>query len=392
MVDCKLPTIYLDNAATTPVDPQVAAAMGTCLTLDGNFANPASHTHHWGLAASDAVEQARAEVAAITGAALEEVVFTSGATEANNLAILGVAQRHEPGHMISVLTEHKAVLDPLATLRKSGWKIDLLPVDSEGLLDLQLLEDTIRSDTRLISVMHVNNEIGVVQDIAAIGAIARARGVLLHVDAAQSVGKLALDMHAQQVDLLSVCAHKFHGPKGVGALCVRRRPPLRIGALMFGGGHERGLRSGTLPTHQLVGLGEACRVARESATADNKRITAMRNGLWAQLQDIPGVLLNGSLKQRVAGNLNICVDGVEGESLVMALQDIGVSSGSACTSASLQPSHVLRTLGRSPEQAQASLRISFGRFNREDDVAVAAADIRRAIERLRDMAPRAVQG
>ena len=381
-------SVYLDNAATTPVDPKVAEAMCQCLTLDGNFANPASHTHHWGLAAADAVEQARHEVAQLTGAAIEEVVFTSGATEANNLAILGVAQRFESGHMISVATEHKAVLDPLVQLRKLGWQIDLLTVDADGLVDLQQLKDAITDETKLISVMHVNNEIGVVQDVAAIGAIARERGVLLHVDAAQSAGKLPLDMHAQQIDLLSICAHKFHGPKGVGALCVRRRPPLRIGALMFGGGHERGLRSGTLPTHQLVGLGEACRLARQKMKDEVPRITAMRDALWQELKQIPGVILNGSLKQRVAGNLNICVDGVEGESLVTALRQIGVSSGSACTSASLEPSHVLRALGRTPEQAQASLRISFGRFNTEQDVAIAATDIRQAIERLRQMAPR----
>lgn len=380
--------VYLDNAATTPVDPKVAEAMCQCLTLDGNFANPASHTHHWGLTAADAVEQARYEVAQLTGAAIEEIVFTSGATEANNLAILGVAQRFESGHMISLATEHKAVLDPLAQLRKLGWQIDLLTVDDDGLVDLQQLKDAITDETKLISVMHANNEIGVVQDVAAIGAIARERGVLLHVDAAQSAGKLPLDMHAQQIDLLSICAHKFHGPKGVGALCVRRRPPLRIGALMFGGGHERGLRSGTLPTHQLVGLGEACRLARQQMKDEVPRITAMRDALWRELKQIPGVMLNGCLEQRVAGNLNICVDGVEGESLVAALRQIGVSSGSACTSASLEPSHVLRALGRTPEQAQASLRISFGRFNTEKDVAIAASDIRQAIERLRQMAPR----
>ncbi len=383
----ELAPVYLDNAATTPVDPQVAAAMGACLTLDGNFANPASHTHHWGLAAADTVEQARSEVSQLTGAAIEEIVFTSGATEANNLALLGVAQRYETGHMISVATEHKAVLDPLVALRKQGWRIDLLPVDADGRVNLQQLEDTICDDTKLISVMHVNNEIGVVQDVAAIGALARERGVLLHVDAAQSIGKLPLDMHAQQIDLLSVCAHKFHGPKGIGALCVRRRPPLRIGALMFGGGHERGLRSGTLPTHQLVGFGEACRLARATMATDMPRIAAMRDALWSELQQLSGVLLNGSLEHRVAGNLNICVDGVEGESLVTALRQIGVSSGSACTSASLEPSHVLRALGRSAEQSQASLRISFGRFNSESDVSVAAADISQAVRRLRAMAP-----
>lgn len=383
----ELAGVYLDNAATTAVDPRVAEAMCACLTAEGTFANPASHSHHWGLAAADAVEGARQQVAELTGAALEEVVFTSGATEANNLAILGVAQRLEPGHMLSVVTEHKAVLDPLAQLRQRGWRIELLPVGEDGLLDLELLRERIVDDTRLISVMHVNNEIGVVQDVAAIGAIARERGVLLHVDAAQSAGKLPLDMHAQQIDLLSVCAHKFHGPKGVGALCVRRRPPLRIAAQIFGGGHERGLRSGTLATHQLVGLGQACALAGKQMAAESARVAAMRDALWQRLQTIDGVLLNGSLAQRAPGNLNICVDGVEGESLVTALRRIGVSSGSACTSASLQPSHVLRALGRTPEQAQASLRISFGRFNTDADVAVAADDIAQAIERLRRMAP-----
>jgi len=284
------------------------------------------------------------------------------------------------------------VLDPLNVLKKQGWHIDLLPVDADGRLDLQTLADTIRDDTRLISVMHVNNEIGVVQDIAAIGAIARERGVLLHVDAAQSIGKLPLDMHAQNIDLLSICAHKFHGPKGIGALCVRRRPPIRIGALMHGGGHERGLRSGTLATHQIVGLGTACKLAAEHLIDEPKRIAAMRDALWAQLQQVPGVLLNGSWEHRVAGNLNICVEGVEGESLVTALRQIGVSSGSACTSASLESSHVLRALGRRAELAQASLRISFGRFNQTSDVDTAANDIIAAIERLRAMAPDTIVG
>ncbi len=380
-------SVYLDNAATTPVDPAVATAMMECLCLEGNFANPASHTHHWGLAAADAVEEARWQVSQLCGAALEEIVFCSGATEANNLALLGVAQRHEPGHIISLATEHKAVLDPLMALRKMGWQIELLPVDEAGLVDLQQLEDAIQDNTRLISVMHVNNEIGVIQDVAAIGALARARGVLLHVDAAQSVGKLALDMHRQHIDLLSICAHKFHGPKGVGALCVRRRPPLRIGALMHGGGHERGLRSGTLPTHQLVGLGVAAKLAQENRESEYARISTWRDALWGKLSLIPGVVLNGSMSQRVCGNVNICVAGVEGESLVTALEHIGVSSGSACTSASLEPSHVLRALGRSPEQAQSSLRISFGRFNTAADVDVAAKDIAAAIAKLRDMAP-----
>lgn len=379
--------IYLDNAATTPVDPAVAKAMYACLTQDGVFANPASHTHRWGLQAFDAVEQARDSVSRLTGAALEEIVFTSGATEANNLAIQGVALRHEPGHMISVATEHKAVLDPLAHLKKQGWRIDLLPVGPDGLVDTQQLQDTIQDDTRLISVMHVNNEIGVVQDIARIGTIAREHGVLFHVDAAQSAGKLPLDLHAQNIDLLSLCAHKFYGPKGVGALCVRRRPPIRLGALMHGGGHERGLRSGTLPTHQLVGFGTACDLAVAAMGTEQIMQTSWRDSLWEKLQIIPGVVANGSLSRRIAGNLNICVDGVEGESLVTALQKIGVSSGSACTSASLEPSHVLRALGRTPEQSQASLRISFGRFNQESDVQNAADDIAQAIKRLRSMSP-----
>ncbi|MEM6985702.1 MAG: aminotransferase class V-fold PLP-dependent enzyme, partial [Pseudomonadota bacterium] len=338
--------------------------------------------------AADRVAAAREAVATLVGAWPEEVVFCSGATEANNLAILGAAARaRAPGHMVSVKTEHKAVLDPLAQLAKQGWSVDLLDVQPDGRVDPDALARALRDDTLLVSVMHANNEIGTVQDIATIGQITRAKGVLLHVDAAQSIGKLPVAMHAMQIDLLSVCAHKFHGPKGVGALCVRGRPPVRLQAQALGGGHERGLRSGTLATHQIAGFGAACEIARAEMDAEGARLAGLRDALWARLQALPGVQLNGSLSHRLPGNLNVSIDGVEGESLLFALERIAVSSGSACTSADLMPSHVLRAIGCSAEQAQGSLRISFGRFNSLEDVGLAADDIAQAVARLRGLAP-----
>lgn len=379
---------YLDNAATTAVDPRVAAVMTACLTEDGDFGNPASFSHDFGLAAADRIATARDAVAELVGAWPEEVVFCSGATEANNLAILGAAERvRAPGHMISVKTEHKAVLDPLCYLGKRGWQIDLLDVDADGRLDPGAVAAALRPDTVLVSVMHANNEIGTIQDIAAVGEITRSRDILFHVDAAQSVGKLPIAMHEQRIDLLSVCAHKFHGPKGIGALCVRSRPPVRLEARLHGGGHERGLRSGTLATHQIAGMGEACAIAHDQMAAESIRSAALRDALWARLEQMQGVHLNGSMTHRLPGNLNVSVDGVEGESLLLALDQIAVSSGSACTNADLAPSHVLRAIGCSAERAQGSLRISFGRFNTEDDVALAAEDIAQATERLRGLAP-----
>lgn len=381
-------TVYLDNAATTPVDPRVAELMSACLTADGDFGNPASFSHRFGLAAADRVDTARQCVADLVGAQPEEVVFCSGATEANNLALLGTAARaRAPGHMISVKTEHKAVLDPLAYLKRQGWRISLLEVDSAGRIDLAALENAFEPDTALVTVMHVNNEIGTVQDVTAIGALAREREVLFHVDGAQSVGKLPIDMHAMQIDLLSVCAHKFYGPKGAGALCVRGRPPVRLQSQILGGGHERGLRSGTLATHQIAGLGEACRLAAQHMEQESSAHRRWRDALWAGLQKIDGVHLNGGLEYRLPGNLNVSIDGVEGESLLLALEHIAVSSGSACTSLDLTPSHVLRAIGCSAEAAQGSLRISFGRFNADSDVDTALADISQAVARLRALAP-----
>ena len=380
--------IYLDNAATTPVDPRVAEVMAACLTADGDFGNPASFSHGFGLAAADRVDDARDAVASLAGALPEEVVFCSGATEANNLAILGVAGRvREPGHMISVKTEHKAVLDPLTHLRKQGWDVDLMDVDASGRLDLAELEAALRPETALVSVMHANNEIGTLQDIAAIGQLTRSRDVLLHVDAAQSAGKVPLDMHGLQIDLLSLCAHKFYGPKGVGALCVRGRPPVRLQAQLHGGGHQRGLRSGTLPTHQIAGMGEACRIAAAEMADEAVRLASWRDALWQGLQQIDGVHFNGCRAHRLPGLLNVSIDGVEGESLLFALEHIAVSSGSACTSSDLTPSHVLRAIGCDAERAQGSLRLSFGRFNTEQHAALALADVTQAVARLRALAP-----
>ena len=379
--------IYLDYAATTPVDPRVVRAMVPYLYEQ--FGNPASRSHAYGWAAEEAVEIAREHVAALIGADPREIVWTSGATESNNLAIKGAAQFHAARgkHLITVRTEHKAVLDTMRELERQGFQVSYLDVKPDGLLDLEVLAAAIRPDTLLVSVMFVNNEIGVIQDIAAIGRLCRSRGVMLHVDAAQATGKVAIDLHELPVDLMSLSAHKTYGPKGIGALYVRRKPRIRIEAQMHGGGHERGMRSGTLATHQIVGMGEAYRIAREFMATENARIAALRDRLLAGALAIPEVIVNGSLTQRIAHNLNLSFTFVEGESLLMGMKGIAVSSGSACTSASLEPSYVLRALGLSDEVAHSSIRFSFGRFTTEAEIDTALERVRTTVDRLRALSP-----
>ncbi|WP_416461599.1 IscS subfamily cysteine desulfurase [Rubrivivax gelatinosus] len=379
--------IYLDYAATTPVDPRVVQAM--LPYLYEQFGNPASRSHAFGWAAEEAVEIAREHVAALVGADPREIVWTSGATESNNLAIKGAAQfnRSRGRHLVTVKTEHKAVLDTMRELERAGWEVTYLDVGADGLVDPAAFEAALRPDTVLASVMLVNNEIGVVQDIATLGRICRACGVLLHVDAAQATGKVAIDFASWPVDLMSLSAHKTYGPKGIGALVVRRKPRVRIEAQTHGGGHERGMRSGTLPTHQIVGMGEAYRLARVSMAAENERIRVLRDRLLAGLSDIPEIRVNGSLEARVPHNLNVSFQFVEGESLLMGLKGIAVSSGSACTSASLEPSYVLRALGLSDEIAHSSIRFSVGRFTTEAEIDAAVAQTRRTVERLRELSP-----
>ncbi len=381
--------IYLDYAATTPVDPRVAAAMARYLTPDGQFGNPASRSHSFGWRAEEAVAEARRHVAGLIGADPREIVWTSGGTESDNLAIKGAAHfyRKKGRHIVTCKTEHKAVLDTCRQLEREGCEVTYLAPRADGLLDLEEFAAALREDTVLASVMHVNNEIGVIQDIAALGALTRPRGVLLHVDAAQSAGKVPIDAAAMQVDLLTLSAHKIYGPKGIGALYVCRKPRVRLEAQMHGGGHERGLRSGTLATHQIVGMGEAFRIAGEELAAEAARIRALRDRLWAGLGRMEEVYLNGDLERRVPGNLNVSFNFVEGESLIMALKDIAVSSGSACTSASLEPSYVLRALGRNDELAHSSLRFSIGRFTTERDIDRTIELIEGAVRRLRDLSP-----
>ncbi len=377
--------IYLDNAATTAVDPRVVAAMNECLGEDGDYANPSSASHALGRSAGGRIERARADVAALVNAVPEQIVFTSGATEANNLALLGVARfnANRARHIVTSRTEHPAVLDACRQLEREGCAVTYLSPDAGGRVDPAQVAAALRPDTLLVSVMHVNNEIGVINDVGAIGRLCRERGVLLHVDAAQGAGKAPLDVQADAIDLLSFTAHKLHGPKGVGALCMRREPRLGLLPLQFGGGQERGLRSGTLPTHQIVGMGVACRIARAEMAADMARIAGLRAQLWQALSELPGILLNGDPARRVAGILNVTVDGIEGETLLFALADLALSSGSACSSLSAQPSYVLRALGRSDRLAQSSLRLSLGRFTTAADVDHAAARIRREVLRLR---------
>jgi cysteine desulfurase len=384
----KLP-IYMDYAATTPVDPRVAEKMMAYLTPDGRFGNPASRSHPFGWDAEKAVEEARAEVAALINADPKEIVWTSGATESDNLAIKGVAHFYQKKgrHIITCKTEHKAVLDTCRQLEREGFEVTYLDPEPSGLVDLAKLEVALRKDTILVSIMHVNNEVGVIQDIAAIGELTRSRGVLFHVDAAQSAGKVPIDLQQMKVDLMSFSGHKIYGPKGVGALYVRRKPRVRIEAQMHGGGHERGMRSGTLPTHQIVGMGEAFRIARAEMAAENERLRMLRDRLWDGIKDMEEVYLNGDPEHRVAGNLNVSFAFVEGESLMMSLKDIAVSSGSACTSASLEPSYVLRALGRKDELAHSSLRLSLGRFTTEEEVDYAVEQIRTAVRKLRELSP-----
>ena len=379
--------IYMDYGATNPVDPRVAQAMIPWLTE--HFGNPASRSHAWGWEAEEAVEQARQEVAQLIGADPREIVWTSGATESNNLAIKGAAHFYQSRgrHIITVKTEHKAVLDTVRELERQGFEATYLDVMPNGLIDLNALAGAIRPDTILISVMFVNNEIGVIQDIPAIGALCREKGIIFHVDAAQATGKVAIDMQSLPIDLMSMASHKTYGPKGIGALYVRRKPRVRLEAQMHGGGHERGMRSGTLPTHQIVGMGEAFRIARLEMGSENERIRTLQQRLLSGLQDIEQIFINGDLEQRVPHNLNISFNYVEGESLIMGVKELAVSSGSACTSASLEPSYVLRALGRSDELAHSSLRMTIGRFTTEQEIDTATALLRDRVARLRELSP-----
>ncbi|BFM15854.1 IscS subfamily cysteine desulfurase [Maricurvus nonylphenolicus] len=381
--------IYLDYSATTPVDPRVAKVMADCLTSEGNFGNPASRSHMFGWKAEEAVENARRQVADLINADPREIVWTSGATESDNLAIKGIAHfNHKRGkHLITSKIEHKAVLDSFRQLEREGFEVTYLDPNSDGIITPEQVADAIREDTTLVSLMHVNNEIGVITDIAAIGEITRSNKVFFHVDAAQSAGKVAIDMETMKVDLMSFSAHKAYGPKGIGALYVRRKPRVRLEAQMHGGGHERGMRSGTLPTHQIVGMGEAFRIAKEEMEKDTAHVLALRNRLLEGVKDMEQVHVNGSLEQRVPANLNISFAFVEGESLLMSLKDLAVSSGSACTSASLEPSYVLRALGLDDEMAHSSIRFSFGRFTSEEEVDYAIEQIRTAVGKLRELSP-----
>lgn len=379
--------VYLDYSATTPIDPRVAEAMIPFLTE--KFGNPASRSHSFGWVAEEAVENARTEVARLVNCDPKEIVWTSGATESNNLAIKGAAQFYKTRgrHLITVKTEHKAVLDTMRELERQGFEVTYLDVQDNGLLDLDRLRDAIRPDTILVSVMLVNNEIGVIQDMDAIGNLCREKGVLFHVDAAQATGKVVIDLEKLKVDLMSFSAHKTYGPKGIGALYVRRKPRVRIEAQMHGGGHERGMRSGTLPVHQIVGMGEAYRIAKEEMESEMARLRGLRNRLWDGVKDMEEVYLNGDLEQGAPNILNVSFNYVEGESLIMALKDLAVSSGSACTSASLEPSYVLRALGMTDELAHSSIRFSLGRFTTEEEIDYAINLVRNSIGRLRDLSP-----
>ncbi|MEY3103987.1 MAG: hypothetical protein RJA72_19 [Pseudomonadota bacterium] len=382
----KLP-IYFDYSATTPVDPRVVDKM--IPFLRDAFGNPASRSHAYGWHAEEAVEQAREDVAALVGCDAKELVWTSGATESINLAVKGAARfYHERGkHLITLKTEHKATLDTMRELEREGFEVSYLDVQDDGLLDLDRFKDSLRSDTVLVSVMLVNNEIGVIQDIETIGSICRERGIIFHVDAAQATGKLPIDLNQLPVDLMSFSAHKTYGPKGVGALYVQRKPRIRLEAQIHGGGHERGMRSGTLPTHQIVGMGEAFRLARLEMPLENDRIRMLRDRLWRGISALEEVYVNGHMDRRVPHNLNVSFNYVEGESLIMAIKDIAVSSGSACTSASLEPSYVLRALGRSDELAHSSIRFSVGRFTSEEEVDFAVKTIQTKVAKLREMSP-----
>ncbi|GLO60032.1 cysteine desulfurase IscS [Vibrio sp. MACH09] len=384
----KLP-IYFDYAATCPVDERVAEKMVQCMTMDGTFGNPASRSHRYGWQAEEAVDTAREQIADLLNADPREIVITSGATESDNLAIKGAAHFYgkKGKHIITCKTEHKAVLDTCRQLEREGYEVTYLAPEANGLIDLNKLQDAMREDTVLVSIMHVNNEIGVIQDISAIGELCRERKIIFHVDGAQSVGKLPIDVQEMKVDLISISGHKMYGPKGVGALYVRRKPRIRLEAQMHGGGHERGFRSGTLATHQIVGMGEAARVAKQDMQKDFEHAKALRNRMLEGLKELEALTINGDLDQRLPNNLNVSFAFVEGESLLMSLKDLAVSSGSACTSASLEPSYVLRALGLDDELAHSSVRFSFGRYTTEEEVDYAVEQIIAAVNKLRDMSP-----
>jgi cysteine desulfurase len=382
----KLP-IYLDYSATTPVDPRVAQKMIPYLTE--HFGNPASRSHAFGWKAEEAVEEARGHVAALIGADPKEIVWTSGATEGNNLAIKGAAHFYQTKgkHLITQKTEHKATLDTMRELERQGFECTYLDVEENGLVDVKKFEAALRPDTIVVSIMMVNNEIGVIQPIAAIGELCRQRGIIFHCDAVQAAGKLPIDLGTLKVDLMTISAHKMYGPKGIGALYVRRKPRVRIEPQIHGGGHERGFRSGTLATHQIVGFGEAARIARLEMATDNERIRALRDRLWKGISAMEEVVVNGDMAQRIPGNLNVSFNYVEGESLIMAIKDIAVSSGSACTSASLEPSYVLRALGRSDELAHSSIRFTLGKFTTEEEVDYAVNLVQAKVTKLRELSP-----
>ena len=388
MKEIKTP-IYLDYASTTPIDKRVADKMFEYMTTDGMYGNPASRSHSFGWDADDAVSKSRKHIADLINADPREIVWTSGATESDNLAIKGAAHfyKKKGKHIITLKTEHKAVLDACRQLEREGFEVTYMEPMSSGLLDLDKLESEIREDTVLISIMHVNNEIGVIQDIETIGELCRSKNIIFHVDAAQSAGKIEIDLQKTKVDLMSFSAHKIYGPKGIGALYVRRKPRVRLEAQIHGGGHERGLRSGTLPTHQIVGMGEAFRIAKEEMNQDFENISKLRNRLWNGVKDMEEVYLNGDFENRYPGIMNISFNYVEGESLIMATKDIAVSSGSACTSASLEPSFVLRAIGRSDELAHSSLRMSIGRFTTEEEIDATINTVKIAVEKLRALSP-----
>ena len=384
----KLP-IYLDYASTTPVDPRVVSKMQDCLSLEGNYGNPASRSHEFGWKAEEAVEEARANVSSLVNCDNREIVWTSGATESDNLAIKGAARfnRKKGNHIITSKIEHKAVLDSCRQLEREGFEVTYLDPDPSGIITPEELIKHIRNETILVSLMHVNNEIGVINDIKQLSDITRENGIVFHVDAAQSTGKVPIDLDNLKVDLMSFSAHKTYGPKGVGALFVRRKPRVRLEAMIHGGGHERGMRSGTLPTHQIVGMGEAFKLAKEEMNSDNTRIRTLREKFWDGLKDIEEVHLNGHPEKRAAGFLNVSFNFIEGESLIMALKDVAVSSGSACTSASLEPSYVLRALGLKDELAHSSIRFALGRFTTEEEVAYTLDIVRYSVTKLRELSP-----
>ncbi|MFP6817368.1 MAG: IscS subfamily cysteine desulfurase [Pseudomonadales bacterium] len=376
--------LYLDYAATTPVDPRVAQKMSACLLVEGNFGNPASRSHYYGWQAEEAVEEARTQVARLINADPREIVWTSGATESDNLAIKGVAEGATKRHIVTSAIEHMAVLDTCRYLETKGFEVTYLNPGRDGIVDPEQVREALREDTLITSIMHVNNEIGVVNDIAAIGSVCREAGVLMHTDAAQSGGKVAIDVASMAVDMISMSAHKMYGPKGIGVLYVRREPPVKLAPLIHGGGHERGMRSGTLATHQIVGMGEASAILHREMEYENARITGLRRRLWSHLKQVPGSQINGDEDRRVPGILNVAFAGVDGETLMLALDDLAVSSGSACTSASVEPSYVLRALGVPDDLAHASIRFTVGRYTTEEDIDFAAGGVAGVVHGLRE--------